>query len=73
MISNQLTTDRYDRFVITTWRTWGITLSYFEVSPQREIRDQETLWRLHGATLRLVTAIRVEGLVADHHQPGKLR
>lgn len=62
MISNQLTTDRYDRLVITTWRTWDITLSYFAVSLQREIRNQETLWRLHRATLRLVTAIRVEGL-----------
>jgi hypothetical protein len=71
MISNQLTTDRYDRLVITTWRTWDITLSYFAVSLQREIRNQETLWRLHRATLRLVTAIRVEGLLAWFTLPSR--
>jgi hypothetical protein len=43
MISNQLTTDRYDRLVITTWRTWDITLSYFAASPWQEIRDQDTM------------------------------
>jgi hypothetical protein len=43
MISNQLTTDRYDRLVITTWRTWDITLSYFAASPQQEICDQDTM------------------------------
>jgi hypothetical protein len=39
MISNHLTTNRYDKLVITTRRTWEMTLSYFAASPKQGIRD----------------------------------